>query len=280
MVNLTFADSHYMVAYLEKSAKNADLAEIVNFLNANSIRQGKDFSGRVTPLFETMLIQHPAEVGGSRRQTRLERLSKQSHEPPLSRVNTLKSGEDSMQLMELMELCTNMSVRVLALENNKTAQDLEITHPKNRVKRLEKKIKLRTPQLKRRLFKVRIEFVAKKSLGDQEDASNQGRNDQDEGISFVQDAEIQGRCGYDIEINTASTSITTASINITTAKPVTNVSTPITTAGVFVSIVEPNTPPPTTTTTTVIKDEDLKITQTLMKNKCVEIRFLIPSVIR
>nr|GEV47096.1 retrotransposon protein [Tanacetum cinerariifolium] len=45
-----------------------------------------------------------------------------------------------------------------------------------RVKRLEKKRKSRPLQLKRRLFKVRIESSTKKSLGDQEDASNQGRN--------------------------------------------------------------------------------------------------------
>nr|GEU89740.1 hypothetical protein [Tanacetum cinerariifolium] len=37
--------------------------------------------------------------------------------------------------------------------NNKTAQDLEISHLKKRVKRLEKKRKSRTLQLKRRLFK-------------------------------------------------------------------------------------------------------------------------------
>nr|GFD32469.1 hypothetical protein [Tanacetum cinerariifolium] len=37
---------------------------------------------------------------------------------------------------------------------------------------------------------TRIKSSAKKSLGDQEDASNQGKNDQDEGISFVQDAKI------------------------------------------------------------------------------------------
>nr|GEX45215.1 hypothetical protein [Tanacetum cinerariifolium] len=66
------------------------------------------------------------------------------------------------------------SLRVLALKNNKTAQDLEITHLKKKVKRLEKKRKSRTPLLKRRLFKVRIESSTEKSLGDQEDASNQG----------------------------------------------------------------------------------------------------------
>ncbi|GKF29492.1 hypothetical protein Tco_0095834 [Tanacetum coccineum] len=74
--------------------------------------------------------------------------------------------------------------RVLALETIKTAQDLEITNLKKRVKKLEKKKKSRTPQLKRRLFKVRIKSSTKKSLGDQENASKQGRNeiDQDEGI--------------------------------------------------------------------------------------------------
>nr|GEZ43836.1 hypothetical protein [Tanacetum cinerariifolium] len=137
-------------------------------------------------------------------QTRFKRLSKQSYEPPLSRVNTLGSGEDNMQLMELMELCTKLSAKVLALKNNKTAQDLKFTHLKKR-----------------------------------EDASNQGRNDQDKEISFVQDAEIQGRYSYDIENNTASTSITTASINIITVEPVNTVNTPITTAGVSVSTAEP-----------------------------------------
>ncbi|GKA85748.1 hypothetical protein Tco_0807402 [Tanacetum coccineum] len=38
MADLTFADSHNMVAYLEKSEANADFAEIVDFLNASSIR--------------------------------------------------------------------------------------------------------------------------------------------------------------------------------------------------------------------------------------------------
>ncbi|GKC67499.1 hypothetical protein Tco_1100097 [Tanacetum coccineum] len=37
MVALTFADSHNMVAYLEKSEANADFAEIVDFLNVSPI---------------------------------------------------------------------------------------------------------------------------------------------------------------------------------------------------------------------------------------------------
>ncbi|GJY28848.1 hypothetical protein Tco_0404615 [Tanacetum coccineum] len=38
MADLTFADSHNMVAYLEKSEDNVDFAEIVDFLNASPIR--------------------------------------------------------------------------------------------------------------------------------------------------------------------------------------------------------------------------------------------------
>ncbi|GJR11088.1 hypothetical protein Tco_0793740 [Tanacetum coccineum] len=36
-----------------------------------------------------------------------------SYDPPLSRVNTLGSGEDSMKLKELMEFCTKLSVKAL-----------------------------------------------------------------------------------------------------------------------------------------------------------------------
>ncbi|GJX63186.1 putative ribonuclease H-like domain-containing protein [Tanacetum coccineum] len=41
--------------------------------------------------------------------TRFETTSKQSNDLPLSRVNTLRSGEDSMKLMELMAHCTTLS---------------------------------------------------------------------------------------------------------------------------------------------------------------------------
>nr|GEV61478.1 retrovirus-related Pol polyprotein from transposon TNT 1-94 [Tanacetum cinerariifolium] len=124
-------------------------------------------------------------------------------------------------------------------------------------------LKVKEESQERRLFKVRIESSAEKSLGDQDDASNQGRNDQDEEISIVhEDAETQGRYGHDIEVNTASTSITTASINLTAAEPVTTVSASVTTTSVSVSTVEPSTPP---ITTTLIEDEDRIIPKTLMK---------------
>ncbi|GKF97375.1 hypothetical protein Tco_0293196, partial [Tanacetum coccineum] len=94
---------------------------------------------------DTILGDRPA-------QTRFERLSKQSNDPPLLRFNTLGSGEDRMKLQELMEICTKLSDKVLDLENVKDAQALEIKKMKKRVKNLESKKKSRTPQLKRRLF--------------------------------------------------------------------------------------------------------------------------------
>ncbi|GJW50399.1 hypothetical protein Tco_0091750 [Tanacetum coccineum] len=176
--------------------------------------------------------------------------------------NTPRSGDNRLKIVEFMEICTKLFDRVLALENVNTAQDLEITSLKKRVKKLEKKKKERTPQLKRRLFKVRIESSTGKSLGDQEDASKQGRNiaesDQDEGISFVQeDAKTQGRYDYEFDVTT--------------------VSAPITTAGVSVSTAKPSTPP---TTTTVIEDEDLIIAQTLMKMRSVTMQEPSESRIR
>ncbi|GJT64155.1 ribonuclease H-like domain-containing protein [Tanacetum coccineum] len=42
-------------------------------------------------------------------QTRFETTSKQSNDPPLSRGYILGSGEDSLELLELMELCTKLS---------------------------------------------------------------------------------------------------------------------------------------------------------------------------
>ncbi|GKA96909.1 hypothetical protein Tco_0824803, partial [Tanacetum coccineum] len=111
-------------------------------------------------------------------------------------VNTLGSREDRLKIMEFMEIYTKLSVRVLALENIKTAQDLEIINLKKRVKKLEKKKKARIPQLKRRLLKVRIESSADKSL------------------------ETQGRYDHDIDVTTASTLITTAGVSVSTAKSI------------------------------------------------------------
>nr|GFA47851.1 hypothetical protein [Tanacetum cinerariifolium] len=94
-------------------------------------------------------------IGDTIAQTRSENVSKQSNNPPLLRVNILRSREDRLKLNELMELCTKLFKRVLNLETTKTAQAKEIANLKKRVKRLERKRNSRTHGLKR-LYKGRI----------------------------------------------------------------------------------------------------------------------------
>ncbi|GJV56833.1 putative ribonuclease H-like domain-containing protein [Tanacetum coccineum] len=79
--------------------------------------------------------------------------TKKSNDPPLSRVNTLRSGEDRLKLKELIDLCTKLSDTVLDLETTKTGQVKEIASLKKRVKKLERKRKSKSPGMKR-LFKI------------------------------------------------------------------------------------------------------------------------------
>ncbi|GJT14538.1 hypothetical protein Tco_0861580 [Tanacetum coccineum] len=179
---------------------------------ANMKREGKGFSRRITPLFQTMMVQALEDMGedsaaptnshstpiitqpssskpqkkkSKRKQrkdsgptepipdeaTNEEPISTPSCDPP-------QSGEDRLQLTELMNLCTKLQKQVLDLEEAKTAQAKEIASLKKRVKQLEKRKKSRTSRLKR-LRKVgsasRVESSNDVSLGAQEDASKQGR---------------------------------------------------------------------------------------------------------
>ncbi|GJR27932.1 hypothetical protein Tco_1104164 [Tanacetum coccineum] len=205
---------------------------------ANMKRQGKDFSGRDTPLFQTMMVQAQEEGEGSTMPTdpqhtptisqpstsqppkkqKPRKTKKQNTEVsqpsdptepmadetenvesvPTHSNDPLLSGEERLKLNELMELCTNLSQRVLDLENTKTSQAAEITKLKERVKKLERRNKSRTPGLKR-LRKVgrttRIESSKDEGLGAQEDASKQGRKiaDLDADAEVTLFDEAQGR---------------------------------------------------------------------------------------
>ncbi|GKB91776.1 hypothetical protein Tco_0964048, partial [Tanacetum coccineum] len=215
-------------------------------------------------------------------QTRFESLSKQSNDPPLSRVNTLGSGEDIMKLKEFMELCTKFSKRVLDLETTKIAQAQEIASLKKRVKKLEKRKRSRT--LGMTLFKIGTS--RRSSLGE-EDASKQGTNlkqgkhrstfeesDVDEDLDnavmneaiehvYEADKDVEGDAE---QVSTAAVDVSTGDAVNTAGTEVNTASAPVTAAGVSVSTAKPTTPP-TTTTTTIFKDKDLTIAQTLLKMK-------------
>ncbi|GJX84952.1 hypothetical protein Tco_0335726 [Tanacetum coccineum] len=162
------------------------------FGNMKRVRKG--FSGAVTPLFPTMMVQAQEEMG----EEPIANKTSNEENVPTHSNDPLLSGEDRLKLEELMTLCTNLQNRVLDLEHTKTTQALEIESLKRRVNKLEKKQRSRTPKLKR-LFKVgrsaQVVSSEDEGLGDQEDASKQGRKitdiDQDVEVTLVD--ETQGR---------------------------------------------------------------------------------------
>nr|GEZ99370.1 hypothetical protein [Tanacetum cinerariifolium] len=180
---------------------------------ADMKRQGKDFSGKITSLFETMMVQPQEDMGedskiptkshhtpivtqpstssqlhhrkkfkkSKKRITEVPQLSDSTHDvvdETTTSNDPLLSGEDRLKLTKLMELYTQLHLRVLALETIKANQALEIGSLKRRLKKLEKKDSKKTHKLKR-LYKIdsstRVESSEDTGLGDQEDASKQRR---------------------------------------------------------------------------------------------------------
>nr|GEV73951.1 hypothetical protein [Tanacetum cinerariifolium] len=127
---------------------------------------------------DTILGDRPA-------QTRFERLSKQSHKPPISRVNILGSWEDSMTQQELMVFCTTLSKKVdsLVTDLKQTKQIYGVAYYKliKKVKKLEKTTRFNQDRRRERI-------VVSDDEDDLEDSFKQGRKitktDQDPGISL------------------------------------------------------------------------------------------------
>ncbi|GJW29074.1 hypothetical protein Tco_0045949 [Tanacetum coccineum] len=94
------------------------------------------------------------------------------HDSPLSGGHAPRSDEGRPNLNELINLCTQLSNRVLALEQSNTAQDLVIIKLQKKVKKLEKALRVRTLGMK--LFKI---GTSKRKSLDKENVSKQGRND-------------------------------------------------------------------------------------------------------
>ncbi|GKB74424.1 hypothetical protein Tco_0935836 [Tanacetum coccineum] len=258
---------------------------------ANMKRPCKGFSGRVTPLFSTMMVQATEDMGAdsatptdshstpiitqpssskpqkkkSRRKQRKdsapteptteettpeEHVSTPSYDPP-------PSGEDRMQLAELMSLCTNLQEKVLDLEKAKTAQAKEITSLKKRVKQLEKRRKSRTSGL-RRLRKVgsssRVESSNDASLGAQEDASKQGRKiedlDADAEVTLVNETQEMNDDNLIVATTTKSIPVSDAEV-VTTASASVEIPNELTLAQTLIEIKTAKPKPVTTAATTV-----------------------------
>ncbi|GJW86075.1 putative ribonuclease H-like domain-containing protein, partial [Tanacetum coccineum] len=217
---------------------------------ANMKREGKGFSGRITPLFQTMMVQAPEEVGEgsavptdshhtttqpstSRPQKKQSRRKQRKDSGPTEPItdeatneehvstpsyDPSQSGEDRMQLNELMDLCAKLSDRVLALENTNTSQAAEIATLKERVTKLEKKRRSRTYK-PRRLYKVGLS----RRIASSDDAKvtlideTQGRNDED--LMFDTGVLNGDEVFQEPMVNTATTTRVDISIRIMTLAP-------------------------------------------------------------
>ncbi|GKE10132.1 hypothetical protein Tco_1413683 [Tanacetum coccineum] len=126
-----------------------------------------------------------------------------------------------------MDLCTKLSNKVHDVETTKTAQAKEIASLKKRVNKLERKRKLKTLGMKR-LFKIgrsaQVVSSKDKGLGDQEDASKQGRKiddiDQDAEVTLVDKTQGSKKVNEEVvstaEVSAAAT-ITTKEITLAQA---------------------------------------------------------------
>ncbi|GJV61391.1 hypothetical protein Tco_1467491 [Tanacetum coccineum] len=115
---------------------------------------------------------------------------------PLLRLggHTPGSDEGRPNINELMAICTNLSNRVLALEQSKTAQDLVINKLQKKVKRLEKALRARTLGMK--LFKIDSDFHVLDNAMENVEGGSTAK-----------------------QITTARDTLNTASINVSTAGP-------------------------------------------------------------
>ncbi|GJX30483.1 hypothetical protein Tco_0238562 [Tanacetum coccineum] len=157
-----------------------------NEFSSTMASAGKDFSGRDTPLFPTMIVQAQEQ---SRRKQR-----KDTEDPQLSGPTEPVTNDTK----NVASVPTHSNDPLLS-ETTKTNQALEIDSLKRRVNKLEKKKGgSRTHKLKR-LYKVgrsaRVVSSKDEGLGEQKDASKQGRKldeiDQDAEVTLVD--ETQGR---------------------------------------------------------------------------------------
>nr|GEU84373.1 putative ribonuclease H-like domain-containing protein [Tanacetum cinerariifolium] len=193
------------------------------------------------------------ELARMRRKQRKETEVSQDKKPTEEHIPTpshgpLPSGEDRLQLNELMEICTKLSNRVLSLEQINTNQAARIEKLKKRVKKLEgkKKKKKRTHGLKR-IYKGRMN-----------DHDMFGVNDLD-GDEVVVDVSAREKEEHSEKV---------AKKEVSTTNPVTTADEVVTTDDVEVSAVL------TTTTTT---DDELTLAQTLIAIKAAKPKALITA---
>ncbi|GKA76780.1 hypothetical protein Tco_0783241 [Tanacetum coccineum] len=269
MTTLKFADTYNLVAFLEKSTESDGFEQIVDFLNAHPIK----YALTVNPTIYISCIEQfwtTAKVktinGEVELHARVDGKKIIITESTVRRDLQLEDAEgvDYLPNATIFEQLTLMGPKTTAWnEFSSTIASAIICLATNQKFNFSKLI---FESMMKNLDNVSGKFLMyprsarvisfdEKSLGDQEDASNQGRKfdgiDKDAEITLVD--ETQGMYGDDLMFDTVST-----------ADPVTTTSDVVTTASVEISTTSP--------TETIITD-DLTLAQTL-----IEIRSVKPKV--
>ncbi|GJU17053.1 hypothetical protein Tco_1145019 [Tanacetum coccineum] len=96
---------HNVADLLTKAFDVSSLVDLLNLVADETVyKEWEDRMERAATTASSLDAEQDSDA-----QTTFETTSKQSNDPPLSRGYTLGSGEDSMKLLELMELCTKLS---------------------------------------------------------------------------------------------------------------------------------------------------------------------------
>nr|GEX06777.1 hypothetical protein [Tanacetum cinerariifolium] len=174
------------------------------------------------------------------------------HDLPLSGGHKPESDECSMTLKELTDLYTTLSQKVLDLEKVKTAQAKEVSSLKKRVTKLEQRQSSRISGF----HPFRASTSRRHSLGRRNVSKQRRKNlksqQKFQDIDDLVDEEVIGEDkGSGEKRGSTTKKVSTARPDISAARP-------------KVNIVEPKTPH---TTTTLFDDEDVTITDILVKMK-------------
>ncbi|GJZ91807.1 hypothetical protein Tco_0663872, partial [Tanacetum coccineum] len=201
------------------------------------------------------------------------------HDSPLLGGHTSDRAEGSLNLDELLVLCTNLSNKVLALKTSKDAAWLRSVSRLSRKKKLGKKESVSKQGRKNAkpgpTLDAFDDLDADLAHGidymETEEAVKEGRqSNETEELNLDANTEViledkgSGEKGVST-VSTARPDIDTARPEVNTASaPVSTVGVTISIADLKVSVVEPRTPP---TTTSIFDDEDITMAQTLIKMK-------------
>ncbi|GKC53538.1 hypothetical protein Tco_1076283, partial [Tanacetum coccineum] len=128
MSTLTFPNTHNMVAFLEKLAESDGFHESFLFTTMEKKQSRRKQKNNTE-------VPHPSDSTVD--------VPNKEHVPTHSN-DPLLNGEDRMKLIELMNIYTKLSERVLDLEHTKTAQAQEIINLKLRVKKVREESKGRS----------------------------------------------------------------------------------------------------------------------------------------